>query len=257
MFSRNPRLIHERRKANGRHQRARALLVFAGLFVTAWSASARDSTLIEPGAPIAPVLIVANYSFGVCSQSLSGNVLSRLVSRPGPEPVALTQNPQFIMCRLLPKAIAFNLEQRGVNVALREFLLPERIAAADYSPKETEFQQRELSAPENASRYALVYTGVSFENNLHILGFLSVLGPMDAATGKRPDLGRFLLNENVMLVGMNGQPAVSVVPGITYHLQSPLAAGAIIANSLEARCTKTGILNFDKCPDRLHLQAPN
>lgn len=250
---------HAREHSKGR-RRSRwlgAILLFAVMLASPWAAAARDSTLIAPDKPIAPVLIVANYSWGICSQSLRGDVLSRLVSHPGPEPIPLTQNPQFILCRLLPKAIALNLEKRGVDVALREWLLPERIPAADYAPQEKAFQERELKDPENAARYALVYTGVAFENNLHILGFLTVMGPLDAATGKRPLLGQFFLNENTLLVDMKGQPALSVTPGMTYHLQSPIEAGAIIANSLEARCTKTGILSFDKCPDRLHLQAPN
>jgi len=221
------------------------------------AAAARDSSLIASDAPMAPVLIVANYSNGLCSQSLSGNLLTKLVSRPGPMPEAMLSMPEYIVCRTLPEAIALNLRARNVDAVVREFVLPGRVSSSDYSPQEKAFQEKELAAPENAARYALVYTGVAIERNLHFFGFIEVFGPADFASGNRPLLGRFLLDENTLLVTDAGKTALSVAPGIVYHLRSPIGAGAIIANSLQARCTKSGLFGLDKCDDRLHLVAPN
>lgn len=216
------------------------------------SAWAADSTLLAPDTRIDPVLIVASYSFGPCSQDIAGDFIQRMSQRSLANSDKAKQMPTYLFCRYLPPAMQQRLLAHHFDAVLQEFDTPP-LENREYSKRLAAFMQQALNAPENAKRYVLQYNGTLFEHNLHSFTTVALLSPADAE-GKRSTLGSFELDVAQLYDyvggGSMGVPA-------TYRLRSPGMVAELIANSMESRCVEKALLFGKKeCPQRLHLTAP-
>jgi len=219
-----------------------ALAMFVSL-----SAQAADSDKIAPDLRINPIVIVAEYSMGDCTQMIPDDVLLRLVPLRPDNDERVRDQPNYKLCRTLPQALRDELAERGFDVELKEFVT-QPLESKAYNQQSLEFRANTVNAEENKGRYVLSYNGV-FEAREGSFTYLSLQGP--AADGKRTSLGTFKLETEQLHVtnynGASGQMSAGVA-------LPPKAVAKLIANSLEQRCDKHGF--FKRCADRLHLVAP-
>lgn len=223
-----------------------AIVALLGSMQAGWAA---DSKLIEPAVRIDPVLIVATYAIGPCSQETESfwqEPLGFAVDRD-----KLKQTAPYVFCRNLPQALLQRLLAHHIDAVLREFDT-EPLKAREYASRSTAFEQQALNSPENANRYVLQYNGAYFGQNARAGVVISLLSPVNA-DGKRTHLGNFELDGEVFEM-VN---ASSYSRFATYRLRSPYEVAERLANSMESRCYKKGLFNYSApCPSSYRLYAP-
>ncbi|GLQ96400.1 hypothetical protein [Dyella mobilis] len=220
-------------------------MALMGMVRVGW---ASDSTLIDPATRIDPVMVLANFDLGPCSQEIPG-LLNRPLLGFALDPDKMKQMPTYVFCRNLPQAMLQHLLAHHVDAVLQEFDT-QPLKRDPYIAAFQAFEQKAFKAPENAKRYVLQYDGTYFGENARANLVISLFSPVNA-DGKRAHLGDFDLG-NLLY-----EPVVPYAKYTTLRLMSPDDVAERIAATLESRCAKKGLFGSSMpCTDRFHLTAP-
>lgn len=183
---------------------------------------------------IDPIVIQARYLYGICGHYRMGAPSER----PSPDRPPSTA---YVVCRTLPAVLRDELKRRGFDVELVE--AAGSVDDKDYADNTGASLRATLAAPEYRNRYMLVYSGYT----------LSRRGPDDIslwlhAPGDRTLLGSVELEKELITTTQSMGHMQQI------QLNSVEDIATLLANTLEARCAKTGFLSF--CRDRVKIKPP-